>query len=61
MADIKKRLIVEVASLAVFLVIMIVIYPMLSKRMSRKSAFDYWEAEQEAHNRRLFGEAWKDV
>jgi hypothetical protein len=59
--EIRKKLIWEAGSLAVFLVIIGLLYPILTKSAARRSARAYWTEEDEMQRRRLFGEAWKDV
>jgi hypothetical protein len=52
-----RKFILDLIIVAVLVVAAFFLYPIFQKRMGAA----FWEGEEEANNRRLFGDAWKDV
>jgi hypothetical protein len=57
---VKKELIKLFFDL-IFIAIIVVVFTSLHKNAGTAMAESYWEAEEEANKKRLFGDAWKDV
>jgi hypothetical protein len=53
----KEKLLIELATFLVFILISVIVWRYVSKNMM----YTQTEAEEEAHLKRLFGEAWREA
>jgi hypothetical protein len=57
----SKRFLIEGSISLILGILVMLLIPVMQRKMMEKDAFAFWEAEVKANNRRLFGDAGDQV